>query len=156
MHTTFPTYNRISNTIIFPPTPRLRKVHICVQLCRAITKKKVSTLKLAFSVGSIKSNFLGIPQALDASRRMHADFILRFFPKLCQHVRVSEEEASVIPRIRSALNCRTTTEPFNTPTKQSHCVRSPDPRAWAPHAIPSVHLIHRCGTVLFRCYRNCG
>jgi len=67
VHNAFPPYN-----IIFPPTPRLWKVHICDQLCRAI-QKDVSTLKLTFTVGSIESNFLGVLQVLDASRSIHAD-----------------------------------------------------------------------------------
>jgi hypothetical protein len=68
--------------------------------------------------GSIESNFLRALHALDANRRIHADFTMRFFPKFCQLVRSIDKAASVIPCFRSGMsviNCRTTTEPFNSP-----------------------------------------
>jgi hypothetical protein len=60
----FPLYNRISNTIIFSPAHTTAKVHIWVELCRAI-QKDVNNLKLAFTFGSIESKFLVVLQALD-------------------------------------------------------------------------------------------
>ena len=47
------------------------------------SKKDVSTLKLAFTVGSMESNFLGVLQALDAksqdTRRFHTAFLPKAF-----------------------------------------------------------------------------
>jgi hypothetical protein len=75
--------------IALPPTqPHIQhRHHDCEKCtfafnCAGQLKKGLSTLKLAFTVGSMESNFLGVLQALDASRRIHADFTLRFFPKL--------------------------------------------------------------------------